>query len=144
MKAMETSEFSSSGRSKGFLKPVLGGVAVIVFLAVVFFFARSAGNSLPNGIVLYWGEGCPHCAKVDAFIAENNVEQKVQFERKEVYSNKRNARELAKTAKQCGLPTDNIGIPFLWTGTQCLTGENEIVAFFQSVMADVGASASSL
>jgi len=128
---METSELSSSGRFKGFLKPVIGGIAVVVFLAVVFFAARSGGGGLPEGVVLYWGEGCPHCAKVDAFITENDVEQKVPFERKEVYNNKRNARELAKAAKQCGLPTDNIGIPFLWTGTQCLTGEVDIIAFFQ-------------
>ena len=131
MEAMDSSDYSSSGRSKRFLKPVLGGIGVIAFLAVIFFIARSAGGGLPESIVLYWGDGCPHCAKVDAFITENNVEQKVKFERKEVYNNKRNARELAKAAKQCGLPTDNIGIPFLWTGTQCLTGENEIIAFFQ-------------
>jgi len=128
---MDSSEFSSSGRSKGFLKPVIGAIGVIAFLAVVFFFARSAGGGLPEGVVLYYGDGCPHCAKVDAFITENNVEQKVQFIRKEVYNNKSNARELAKAAKQCGLPTDNIGIPFLWTGTQCLTGEVDIIAFFQ-------------
>ncbi len=127
---MHSSSFPASG-SRAFLKPVLVGIGIVVFLAVVFFFARSSGNSLPNGIVLYWGEGCPHCAKVDAFITENGVEQKVQFERKEVYNNKRNAREMGKLAKQCGFATDSIGIPFLWTGTQCLTGDKDIIAFFQ-------------
>lgn len=128
---MDSSVSPSPGRSSRLVKPLLGGVGVIVFLAVVFFAARSGGGGLPEGVVLYWGEGCPHCAKVDAFITENNVEQKVRFERKEVYTNRRNAREMGRAAKQCGLPTDNIGIPFLWTGTQCLTGDKDIIAFFQ-------------
>lgn len=121
----------SSGSSSSFLKTAVGGVIVIVFLAAVFFFARSAAAPLPEGKVLYWGEGCPHCAKVDAFIQENNVEQKVQFERKEVYNNKKNALEMKKVAKQCGLPTESIGIPFFWTGSQCLTGDQDIIAYFQ-------------
>ena len=117
-------------RSRTFLKPIFGGIAVVVFLVVVFVLARS-GKSLPQGIVLYYGDGCPHCALVDSFVNENNVEQKVQFVRKEVYNNKSNAREMASFAKKCGLPTDSIGIPFLWTGTQCLTGDKDIIAFFQ-------------
>jgi len=128
---MDSSGSPSPGRSSWLVKPLLGGVGVIVFLTVVFFVARSGGGGLPEGVVLYWGAGCPHCAQVDAFITENNVEQKVRFERKEVYTNRRNAREMGRAAKQCGLPTDNIGIPFLWTGAQCLTGDKDIIAYFQ-------------
>ncbi|MDO8468788.1 MAG: hypothetical protein Q7S29_03465 [Candidatus Peribacter sp.] len=122
---------SSLGPSRTFLKPMIGGIAVVIFLAVVFFVARSGGNSLPQGMVLYYGDGCPHCANVEAFVKENNVEQKVQFVRKEVYNNKSNAREMGSFAKKCGLPTDSIGIPFLWTGAKCLTGDKDIIAFFQ-------------
>ncbi|MDD5041204.1 MAG: hypothetical protein PHX87_02940 [Candidatus Peribacteraceae bacterium] len=118
-------------RSRRSLKPIIGGIAVVVFLVAVFFFARSGGNSLPKDMVLYYGDGCPHCANVEAFVTENNVEQKVQFVRKEVYKNKSNAREMGRVAKSCGFPTDNIGIPFFWTGTQCLTGDKDIIAFFQ-------------
>lgn len=129
MGAMDSPD-TSLPRSRSFLKPIIGGVAVVAFLVVVFFVARS-GKSLPQGIVLYYGDGCPHCALVETFVKEKNVEEKVKFERKEVYNNKRNAREMASFAKKCGLPTDSIGIPFLWTGTQCLTGDKDIIAFFQ-------------
>ena len=129
MEAMDSYD-SPQAPSRRFLKPMIGGIAVVTFLVVVFFVARSS-KSLPQGIVLYYGDGCPHCANVEAFVKENNVEQKVQFVRKEVYNNKSNAREMASFAKKCGLPTDSIGIPFLWTGTQCLTGDKDIIAFFQ-------------
>ncbi len=131
---MDSSDFSSSGGSKGFLKPVIGGIAVIAFLTVVFFIARSSGNALPSGMVLYYGDGCPHCANVEAFVQENNVESKVSFVRKEVYLNKSNARELGRVAKQCDLPTDSIAVPLFWTATQCLTGDKDIIAFFQQMM----------
>ncbi|MDD5103172.1 MAG: hypothetical protein PHX93_02110 [Candidatus Peribacteraceae bacterium] len=128
---MDSADFSSSGRSKGLLKPVIGGIAVIVFLAAVFFIARSSGSALPGGMVLYYGDGCPHCANVEAFVQGNDVESKVSFSRKEVYLNKSNARELARVAKHCGLPTDSIAVPLFWTATQCLTGDKDIIAFFQ-------------
>ena len=118
-------------RSGGVPKSLLGTVGVVVFLLAVFFFARSSGGGLPQGMTLYYGDGCPHCALVEAFVKDNQVEEKVSFTRKEVYNNKRNAREMASFARMCGLPTDSIGVPFLWTGTSCLTGDKDIIAFFQ-------------
>lgn len=129
--------------SSGFLKPVIGGIGVIVFLAAVFFIARFSGSAAPEGMILYYGDGCPHCAKVDAFLDENHVEQRVRFERKEVYNNKKNAREMGNLAKRCGFATESIGIPFFWTGTTCLTGDQDIIAFFRSRMGIPAQSSSS-
>lgn len=126
------------------MKPILGGVAVIAFLAIVFVFARSGATTLPTDMILYWGEGCPHCANVEAFIEANDVEQQVSFTRKEVYNNKRNAIEMGKLGKQCGIKTEGMGVPFLWTGSQCLQGETDIINFFRAAMGGTGASVSSL
>lgn len=133
----------SSASSRGMFKTIVGAIGVVVFLGVVFFFARSSGTGTTDGIVLFYGDGCPHCALVDAFIKDNNVEQKVPFVRKEVFNNKRNAREMAAFSKKCGLATEGMGVPFLWTGTTCVTGDKDIMAFFQSKVGGTGASASS-
>ena len=131
-----------NGRKSGMRTMLLGFAGVIVFLVVVFFLARSSDGSETTGMVLYYGQGCPHCAIVDAFVEENNVEEKISFTRKEVYYNKSNAREMARHAKDCGYATDSVGVPFLWTGTTCLTGDKPIIAFFQSQIGGTGASAS--
>jgi len=117
-------------RSGGIQGVILGVVGVVALLAILFFFARaSIGGG--KGITFFYGDGCPHCAIVEKFFADNKVAQKVTFESKEVYYNKKNQREMAAHAKTCGLPTDNIGVPFLWTGSGCLIGDTDIIAFFQ-------------
>ena len=36
-------------------------------------------------IILYVGDGCPHCEKVEKFIKENQVDSNVLYIQKEVY-----------------------------------------------------------
>jgi hypothetical protein len=50
-------------------------------------------------IILFYGDGCPHCALVEQYVAANNVAAKVPFVKKEVYYNNKNAEELAAKAK---------------------------------------------
>jgi len=81
-------------------------------------------------IILFYGDGCPHCAIVEEYIKENNINDKISFAQKEVYYNQSNAKELEAKAKICGLPTDSIGVPFLWNGEKCLIGDQDIIEFF--------------
>jgi glutaredoxin len=90
-----------------------------------------------EGIVFFYGEGCPHCAKVEEFFKDNNIEDKVDFVKKEVYKNRRNANELAARAKDCGLSTQRIGVPFLWDGSKCLIGDEDIINFFKQKIGSV-------
>lgn len=86
-----------------------------------------------SSIILYTGDGCPHCAKVEEFIKENQIDSKISFSQKEVYYNQFNAKDLQSKAKICGLPTDSIGVPFLWDKetTKCFMGDVDIINFFQ-------------
>ena len=93
--------------------------------------ALNNSNNEVNGIVLFYGDGCPHCALVEQYISENNIESKVQFTKKEVYNNQQNASELTAKAKACGMATDSIGVPFLWDGSSCLVGDQPIIDFFK-------------
>ncbi len=88
-------------------------------------------NQLANQIILFYGDGCPHCAIVEEYINKNNVQNKISFTQKEVYYNQSNAKELEAKAKICGLPTDSIGVPFLWNGEKCLIGDQDIINFFK-------------
>jgi len=85
-----------------------------------------------SDITLFYGDGCPHCALVEEYVSQNNIESKIPFVKKEVYYNKQNANELVEKAKACGMPTDSIGVPFLWDGSKCLVGDQDIIEFFKT------------
>jgi hypothetical protein len=80
---------------------------------------------------LFYGIGCPHCAKVEEFIRENKIKEKIAFEEKEVYFNKENAKQLIEVAKKCGFNEKEIGVPFLWNGEnqRCIVGDEPIINF---------------
>jgi glutaredoxin len=82
-------------------------------------------------IILFYGDGCPHCAKVEEYLSKNNIKDKISFEEKEVYYNQSNAKELAEKAKICGLATNSIGVPFLWDGEKCYIGDKDVIKFFK-------------
>lgn len=86
----------------------------------------------PEGIILFYGEGCPHCKIVDDFIKDNKIEEKVKFSRLEVWYNKANQKIIANTAEKCGIPGDTVGVPFLYDGKNCLIGSPDIINFFKN------------
>lgn len=87
-------------------------------------------SSNDSQIILFYGDGCPHCAIVEKYLKENNIQDKIAFSQKEVYYNQANAKELTDKAKACGLSTDSIGVPFLWDGKNCFIGDRDIINFF--------------
>ena len=82
----------------------------------------------PAGIILFYGQGCPHCANVNSYLAANNVAQKVSFTKLEVWSNAANAALMNQKAAVCGLTA--IGVPFLWDGSQCYVGDTDVIKYF--------------
>lgn len=110
----------------------------IVLIFSFFALSREENKNQPadrqgeqSQIILFYGDGCPHCAKVEKYIEENKVKDKISFAQKEVYHNKNNADEMAGKAKICGLPAGSIGVPFLWDGEKCLIGDQDIIDFFK-------------
>jgi len=120
--------------------PTILFIAVFIFSFVILL--KNRENNLANNtqenqqteenqIILYYGDGCPHCAIVEEYIKENKIQDKISFTQKEVYYNQGNAKELEEKAKICGLPTNSIGVPFLWDGEDCLIGDQDIINFFK-------------
>lgn len=117
-------------------------VAVLIIIAGFLYFYYSGffsklfyGNPNSrinaNQIILFYGENCPHCKIVDEYIKTKNIEQKIQFTKLEVFQNKDNAQFLLGRATACGLETEAIGVPFLWTGSVCVLGDEDVIKFFE-------------
>lgn len=92
---------------------------------------KAEENKEENQIILFYGDGCPHCEIVEEYIEKNNIYDKVSFSRKEIYYNKENSKEIGEKAKICGVPANSIGVPFLWDGEKCLMGDRDIIDFFR-------------
>mgnify|MGYP005845005797 CR=1 FL=1 len=82
-----------------------------------------------NSPIFFYGNTCPHCADVEKWMKENQIEEKVTLIKKEVYDNRQNSQELTEVAQSCGLPTDSIGVPFLYTEGKCLIGTPDIIDY---------------
>ena len=104
-------------------------------------FAGPAQNILaPEGIVLFYGEECPHCKNVEDYIAQNKITETVKFTQLEVAFGTRTSSELLansglaiQLAKKCNLDVKNgVSIPFLYDGKNCLIGDVDIINFFKN------------
>jgi glutaredoxin len=116
--------------------PFLIFLGIFIVLGIGFYFSREKNSSQDQdlkGIILFYGIGCPHCAKVEEFVKENKIKEKIAFEEKEVYFNKDNAKKLVEIAKKCGFNEKEIGVPFLWDGEnqRCIVGDEPIINFFK-------------
>lgn len=116
-------------------------IAVAAVLGGAYFFRVSgdeksmpSGDSVPavtSGIVYYYGEECPHCKDVMKFLEENKIAEKVNFEKKEVWHNTANAREMDSKVKICGLDKKSVGVPFLFADGKCFIGTPDVTGFFK-------------
>jgi glutaredoxin len=125
-------------------KIVLISVLLIFLIGLSSYALAEHGRPAPvaplegeSALTLYVGRGCPHCANVESYIATNDIEKKISIAQKEVYYDRKNAAELATRAERCGMPTDSIGVPFLWTGSTCIVGDQDIIGFLASTTADL-------
>lgn len=80
-------------------------------------------------LILYYGETCPHCRIVEKYITDNKIDQKIKIAHKEIYNNQANNDELVSKANHCQLDLKTVGVPFLWTGSDCLIGDQPIIDF---------------
>ena len=114
---------------------ILIGVLLILILiigGVLIFYDGSGDGNEGAETILYYGEGCGHCATVSEFIDTNNIKSKVEFVEKEIFGNKENNDEMKQKAVDCGLDPNQIGVPFLYDNGECFIGDKDVIEFFQS------------
>ena len=118
--------------NKKILLPTILFASVLVFSFLVLLKNQPINQqSEQSQIILFYGIGCPYCAKVEEFIKENQIEKTISFVKKEIYFNRQNAKELEEKAKICEIPENEVGVPFLWDGEKCFLGDVDIINFFK-------------
>lgn len=111
---------------------ILAGAGYFVWQSGVFGTVSVEPVAIPEGIILFYGDTCPHCKNVEEFMVQNDVLNKVQITQLEVYNNKDNQNILAQVATKCNIETSQIGVPFLWTGEDCIVGDEPIIDYFKN------------
>ena len=121
-------------------------VAVVFVFLIIGLFIYKSLNSSPLAkisddqadIILFHGDGCPHCKVVSDYITANQVETKVKIAYKEVYFNKTNQNLLQDTVKKCPEidSSSGIGVPLAFTKSdnKCLYGDTPIIDWLKSMM----------
>ncbi len=111
----------------------LGALLVVVFLFVIVKFNNSgnqsgveiSGSNSPKvDLYLFWGDGCPHCAKEEIFL--KSIESKypdLRMQKFEVWNHQSNANLMLKVAKELGANAG--GVPFTIIGDQYFSGFDE-------------------
>ena len=83
-----------------------------------------------NSIIYFYGAECSHCRDVAAYMERNDIYNKVDFIKKEVWHNKKNGEALRNAALQCGLNPSGIGVPFVFSENKCYIGGPDVMNFF--------------
>ncbi|MGD0534910.1 MAG: thioredoxin family protein [Methanoregula sp.] len=87
----------------------------------------SAENVSDNIVYYFYGQGCPHCAKIEPFM--ENITEKypdVDIRKLEVWYNQTNQQVYAQVNAQAGISTP--GVPEIVIGKTVLVGEIDIPA----------------
>jgi glutaredoxin len=84
--------------------------------------------------ILFYGDECPHCLKIETFLEEKEAARKISYEAKEVQDNADNRKIMMEKAAACKMKQNSVGVPFLWDGENgtCLIGVDQVMDFFQA------------
>jgi len=105
----------------------------VLLIGVYLLLSRQAGPTPPTDtdadLILFWGQGCPHCEVVKDYISQNNLDSKLKISQKEVYYNKANQKLMEEKAKQCPdlNPAEGLGVPFAFVDGRCVIGDQPII-----------------
>jgi len=112
-------------------------VTALVILVGILVFGRDGGTTptpQPNSYIYFYRDTCPHCVNVAEFLETWEGKDKINLDKKEVSTNTSNLRELAQAARSCGIPTSEVGVPFLYTPDgKCIVRDTLIIDFFNSL-----------
>lgn len=106
-------------------------IIILLFIGIGIFLFRigSEKNKITladDRAYLFVGEGCPHCEKVEEYIRDNKIGEKLTIETMEVFKNIANQRYYQKAFELCGKETKDILVPVLYYKGECFSGDVDI------------------
>ncbi len=110
---------------------------IIIIIGGAFFLSRGSSKtalSLPQNYELFTSETCPHCKNVADFLNSWEKRDQIKIDKLGIDSNQTNVSTLTSRAIYCKLPTNQIGVPFLFTPEgKCISGDEPIINFLKSL-----------
>lgn len=94
--------------------------------------SESTSNQ-PVKILFFYGQGCPHCAKVEAYFQQEKIYDNYPVEKLEVYFNRDNSLYYNQLMDQMNFSVDKRGVPTLVVGDQILVGDEPIISQFKTL-----------
>lgn len=96
-------------------------------------FSVSVGG---NGLDVYffYGQGCPHCAKVEPFIVEMEQKYPLKLHRFDIYSNRSCLSLFGDYSDMYGLPVERRGVPTVFVYDAYFVGDSAILDGFEEVV----------
>jgi glutaredoxin len=115
-------------------------VLIIAFFGLYRFLSKNPSNiSVSDNeaqLIIYWGQGCPHCENVKKYISDNNLDSKIKLSFKEVYYNKDNQSQLTETIRKCPEidSSKGVGVPLAFdtTTNKCFSGDQPIIDWLKA------------
>lgn len=113
----------------------------LIIISGVFLFGRGSTNKpsstplpAPTSYLYFWGNGCSHCANVEKFLESWAGKDKIKIDKKEVWYNTTNAKEMTQRGVTCGYSQQDLAVPFLVTPEgKCFMGDESIINFFKEL-----------
>lgn len=113
-------------------------ILIVILIGVVILLSSrskpavlSEKNTQGPELILFWGDGCPHCENVKKFVSDNNADKKINISQKEVYHDQNNQNELQQIALKCSNidASGGIGVPlaYIVSENKCLLGDKPII-----------------
>lgn len=116
------------------MKALIGVGLLVLVAGGILFWGLSEDTSSGFDVTkttYFYGEECPHCQRVSEFLTSNNVADKVVFEKREVWHDSKNARQMNDAVKLCQLSVQDVGVPMVFDNGKCIVGEPEVMSFFK-------------
>jgi len=123
------------------MKKIIILVIAVIIGFFIYKFASNPVNQITDqqaDLILFHGDGCPHCKIVSDYISNNKVAEKIKISFHEVYYNKTNQNLLAETVKKCPEidSSQGIGVPLGYdrVNQKCLYGDQPIIDWIKAKM----------
>jgi len=89
-----------------------------------------AAEQEARSIIYFHGNGCPHCAKVDQWLEDNDLWSKYPIDDREIYDSPDNAKYFNQVLGDLGVPLRERGVPTMVLGEFTLSGDKPIIEGF--------------
>jgi cytochrome c biogenesis protein CcdA len=81
----------------------------------------------------FYGQGCPHCAKVESYFQKEDIYNKYQVDKREVYFDQGNAAYFNQVMDEHGISTTERAVPTVVIGDRVVSGDESIMVYFDQL-----------